>query len=143
MGYIAISLIERPFDHLVNCCEFEVRWVTFIQAERCIIWRSDLIGRSLSFNAAKAGSIMAPEPGARESRRSTRVRLKVRIEAKGLTEPLACEGETVVVNRHGALISTTVPLRVGMRIEIHVLLTINGAQPRWSTSILTGLGSVE
>ncbi|MFZ0953247.1 MAG: hypothetical protein WAN17_13335 [Candidatus Sulfotelmatobacter sp.] len=86
---------------------------------------------------------MAPEPGARESRRSTRVRLKVRIEAKGLTEPLACEGETVVVNRHGALISTTVPLRVGMRIEIHVLLTINGAQPRWSTSILTGLGSVE
>jgi hypothetical protein len=66
---------------------------------------------------------MSPEPGARESRRSTRVRLKVRIEAKGLTEALTCEGETIVVNRHGALISTTVSLRVGMRIEIHVILT--------------------
>jgi hypothetical protein len=66
---------------------------------------------------------MRREPGARESRRSTRVRLKVRIQAKGLTEPLACEGETIVVNRHGAMITTTVPLRVGMRIEIHVILT--------------------
>jgi len=66
---------------------------------------------------------MSPEHGARESRRSTRVRLKVRIEAKGLTAPLTCEGETIVVNRHGALISTTVALRVGMRIEIHVILT--------------------
>ncbi len=66
---------------------------------------------------------MPPEPVAHESRRSTRVRLKVRIEAKGLTEPLSCDGETVVVNRHGALISTAVPLRVGMSIEIHVLVT--------------------
>jgi hypothetical protein len=66
---------------------------------------------------------MFPERGARESRRSTRLRLKVRIEAKSLTEPLTCEGETIVVNHHGALISTTVPLRVGMRIEIHVILT--------------------
>jgi len=49
--------------------------------------------------------------------------LKLQIEAKGLTEPLTCEGETIVVNRHGALIATTVPLRVGMRIEIHVILT--------------------
>ncbi len=66
---------------------------------------------------------MSPEPGTRESRRSTRVRLKVRIQAQGVTEPLTCEGETIVVNRHGALISATVPLRVGMRIEIHVILT--------------------
>jgi hypothetical protein len=56
---------------------------------------------------------MPPEPGARESRRSTRVRLKVRIEGKGLTEPLTCEAETVVVNRHGALISTTAPYAWG------------------------------
>ena len=59
----------------------------------------------------------------RESRRSTRVRLKVTIEAQGLTEPVTCEGETIVVNLHGALISTTVSLRVGMRIEIHVIVT--------------------
>ena len=49
--------------------------------------------------------------------------MKVRIETKGVTEPLTCEGETIVVNRHGALISTTIGLRVGMQIEIHVILT--------------------
>jgi hypothetical protein len=67
--------------------------------------------------------MMSLELGARESRRSTRVQLKVRIEAKGLTDPLTCEGETIVVNIHGARISTTVPLRVGMRIQIYVILT--------------------
>src|SRR5215467_1862989 len=56
-----------------------------------------------------------------ESRRSTRVRLKVVIEANGVTESLTCDGETIVVNLHGALISTAVPLRVGMKIQIHVL----------------------
>ena len=66
---------------------------------------------------------MYVERGPYESRRSTRLRLKVRIEAKGLTEPLTCEGETIVVNHHGALISTAVTLRVGMRIEIHVIPT--------------------
>jgi len=58
-----------------------------------------------------------------ESRRSTRVRLKILIEAQGIAEPLTCQGETIVVNRHGALISTAVVLRVGMRIEIHVIPT--------------------
>ena len=66
---------------------------------------------------------MSSKPVARESRRSTRVRLKVVIEARGITEPLTCDGETFVVNLHGALISTAVPLRVGMRIEIQVILT--------------------
>ncbi len=60
---------------------------------------------------------------ARESRRSTRVRLKVRIEALGMSEPLTCEGETLVVNLHGALILSAVALRVGMKIWIHVLQT--------------------
>src|SRR5580700_3596507 len=59
----------------------------------------------------------------RESRRSTRVRLKVEIEAHGMSEPLTCEGETLVVNLHGALILTAVALRVGMKISIHVHLT--------------------
>jgi hypothetical protein len=58
-----------------------------------------------------------------ESRRSTRIRLKVMIEAQGIAEPLTCQGETSVVNLHGALISTAVPLRVGMRIEIRVIPT--------------------
>ena len=64
---------------------------------------------------------------ASEARRSTRVQLKVVIEPKGLTEPLTCDGETIVVNLHGALISTEVPLRVGMKIQIHVMTTTTRA----------------
>ena len=60
---------------------------------------------------------------ARERRRSTRVRLKVAIEAQAIAEPLNCEGETAVVNLHGAFISTTKALRVGMTIDIHVVVT--------------------
>jgi hypothetical protein len=66
---------------------------------------------------------MTSNPVDRESRRSTRVRLKVRIEAFGVSEPLTCEGETFVVNLHGALILTAVALRVGMKIGVHVFLT--------------------
>ena len=66
---------------------------------------------------------MTSNPGDRDSRRSMRVRLKVKIEALGVSEPLTCEGETFVVNLHGALLLTSVGLRVGMRIGIHVLLT--------------------
>lgn len=58
-----------------------------------------------------------------ESRRSTRVPLKVVIVAQGMSESLKCDGETIVVNRHGALICTSVPLRVEMKIEIRVILT--------------------
>lgn len=58
-----------------------------------------------------------------ETRRSTRVAIKIRVEASGISEPLTCEGETVVVNRHGALISTTLALQLGMKMEIHVILT--------------------
>ena len=49
--------------------------------------------------------------------------MQVRITAHAATEPLRCEGETLVVNLHGALISTSISLRVGMRIEVHVILT--------------------
>lgn len=64
---------------------------------------------------------------AHESRRSTRVRLMLVIEAKGLSDPIVCDGTTIVVNRHGALISTTVPLRVGMKIQIRVIVTDKNA----------------
>ena len=66
---------------------------------------------------------MCADSIARENRRSTRVRMNIRIAAQATTEPLVCEGETIVVNLHGALISTSIPLRVGMRIEIFVILT--------------------
>jgi hypothetical protein len=61
-----------------------------------------------------------------ESRRSTRVALKVVIETQGtqgIAGHLTCEGETIIVNLHGALITTSVALSVGMKIEIHVYLT--------------------
>jgi len=45
------------------------------------------------------------------------------IEAHGINEPMTCEGETLVVNLHGALIMTAVALRVAMKISIHVRLT--------------------
>lgn len=66
---------------------------------------------------------MTSNPIDRESRRSTRLCFKVRIEGLVTSEPLTCEGETIVVNLHGALIVTAVALRVGMKIAIHVLLT--------------------
>ena len=66
---------------------------------------------------------MSSDPSGRERRGSTRVHLKVEIEAKCVAEPFICEGETHIVNLQGALISTTVPLRVGIEIEIHVMLT--------------------
>jgi hypothetical protein len=66
---------------------------------------------------------MASKTIFRESRRSTRVPLKVVIAVEGGTASLTCEGETIVVNLHGALIATAVGLNVGMRISIHVYLT--------------------
>jgi PilZ domain len=63
-------------------------------------------------------------------RRSTRVPIKVAIEVEGCTEPLTCEGVTVVVNLHGALISTALALSVGMKISIHVILTDKRAKGR-------------
>lgn len=45
-------------------------------------------------------------------------------------ESLTCEGETIVVNLHGALLSTTVGLSIGMRISIHVYLTDKRSKAR-------------
>ena len=49
-----------------------------------------------------------------ESRRSTRVPLQILITLLSLDEPLTCDGETITVSRHGALISSGVPLRKEM-----------------------------
>ena len=38
-------------------------------------------------------------------------------------ESRTCDGETIVVNLHGALIATALGLSIGMRISIHVYLT--------------------
>jgi hypothetical protein len=66
----------------------------------------------------------------RESRRSTRVPLKVLITIEGGAESRTCEGETIVVNLHGALIATVIGLSSGMRISIRVYLTDKRAAAR-------------
>ena len=73
---------------------------------------------------------MLNNPVLRESRRSTRVPLKVEIKVEGGGETLTCEGETIVVNLHGALISTATVLRVGLRLSIYVVLTSKQAAAR-------------
>ena len=59
----------------------------------------------------------------RHARRSTRVSLKITVEVDSLAGTLRTEGETIVVNLHGALISTATALSVGMTISVHVYLT--------------------
>lgn len=66
----------------------------------------------------------------RESRRSTRVPLKVLITIKAGAESGTCEGEAIVVNLHGALIATAIGLSIGMRISIRVYLTDKSAAAR-------------
>ncbi len=69
-------------------------------------------------------------PSIRDSRRSTRVPLKVVVSVEGSSDPLTCEGETVVVNLHGALLSTQVGLKLGMEVSIQVFLTGKKAHAR-------------
>jgi hypothetical protein len=52
------------------------------------------------------------------------------ITVEGGAQSLRCEGETIVVNLHGSLISTASGLSVGMRISIHVYLTDKRATAR-------------
>ena len=65
-----------------------------------------------------------------ESRRSTRVPLKVIITVEALAESQRCDGETIVVNLQGALIATGIALSTGMRISIHVYVTDKRAAAR-------------
>ena len=71
--------------------------------------------------AEDKGSSQSPMKS--ETRRGTRVPLKVAVEVQGVNERLTCEGETIIVNVNGALIFTDIGLKVGMRIEIQVHLT--------------------
>ena len=68
-------------------------------------------------------SPVSPKAISRETRGSTRVPIKVEITVQGASGSLTCEGETIVVNLHGALISTATGLSEGMRNSIHVYLT--------------------
>lgn len=69
------------------------------------------------------------EPTPLESRRSTRVPLKVAIYIEGQADR-RCEGTTEIVNLHGALIHTSSELPYGATIYIHVCLTDKRAKAR-------------
>src|SRR5262252_3435613 len=69
------------------------------------------------------------ESGSHESRRSTRVPLKVAITVEGQAE-MTCEGTTEIVNLHGALIHTAVELPYNANIDILVILTDKRAKAR-------------
>ena len=61
-------------------------------------------------------------PSPADQRRSTRVPVRVSISALPGTGA-AWEGETIVVNLHGALVRTTAALTFGEAIELEVHLT--------------------
>jgi hypothetical protein len=65
-----------------------------------------------------------------ESRRSTRVPLKVVIAIEGDGGTQTCDGETIVINLHGALIASAQGLSAGMRVSIHVYVTDKRAAGR-------------
>jgi len=64
----------------------------------------------------------------KDLRRSTRVPIRVRLEVQATG--LSCEGETIVVNLHGALVRTSSRLELGARIKVHVQLTGKSAEAR-------------
>lgn len=64
----------------------------------------------------------------KDLRRSTRVPISIRIEVQATG--LSCEGETIVVNMHGALMRTSSRLELGARIRVHVQLTGKSADAR-------------
>jgi hypothetical protein len=65
-----------------------------------------------------------------ESRRSTRVPLKVVITVEAGAESQTCDGETIIVSLHGALIATATELSAGMKISIQVYVTGKRAAAR-------------
>jgi len=64
----------------------------------------------------------------RLSRRSTRVPIRVRVEVLGTGK--SYDGETIVVNMHGALVTTSSLLELGSRVTVHVQLTGKSAEGR-------------
>jgi hypothetical protein len=64
----------------------------------------------------------------RNLRRSTRVPIRVRIDVQATG--FSCDGETVTVNLHGALLKTLDRLELGARITLHVQLTGKSADAR-------------
>ena len=64
----------------------------------------------------------------RDLRRSTRVPIRVHLHVRATG--LSCEGETIIVNLHGALVKATSALELNTAINIEVPLTGKTASAR-------------
>lgn len=64
----------------------------------------------------------------RDHRRSTRVPIRVRVDVQATG--VSYEGETIVVNLHGALVKTSGPLELNAAVSVHVQLTGKSANGR-------------
>ena len=72
-----------------------------------------------------------------DSRRSTRVPLKVVLSARGVTERLTCDGETIVVNCHGALISSESGASLGSATGCGVIITVTAVDDSGNATAFT------
>jgi hypothetical protein len=116
-----------PFLKRLSCCHGFRRLPGHVRRGECASRRTFGVHRLL------AACILSPMPSKaefREARRSTRVPLNVVITVQGGAVSLTCDGETIVVNLHGALLATAIGLNTGMRISIHVYLTDKRAAAR-------------
>ena len=64
----------------------------------------------------------------RDLRRSTRVPIRVRIEVQATG--FACDGETITVNLHGALLKSSAELELGASVNLYVPLTGKSSSAR-------------
>jgi hypothetical protein len=110
-------LTARPHDRAGVPSLWRSHLTRKVPKRRSAIWRAKCLSPHVSL------SLMSSTATFRESRRSTRVPLKVVITIEGGTERRTCDGETIIVNLHGALIATAIGLSTGMRISVHVYLT--------------------
>ncbi len=75
-------------------------------------------------------SVMPSLPNFRAVQRSSHAPIAVVIVIEGGVATQTCEGKTIVVNRHGALVATAKGLRIGMRISIYAHVTDKRAMAR-------------
>ena len=93
-------------------------------------------------------TVLAPNPGS-ETRRSSRISLAIRIVIAGIHPDTGALfqvfGETLVVNKHGALIRTVPGLKAGMQLCVTVVSNGKSAAARvvWDSPQSEGRYGIE
>jgi len=72
---------------------------------------------------------MANPEQRKDLRRNTRVPIGIRIDLE--STGVSCEGETIVVHLHGALVKTSGNLELRARVTLYVQLTSKSAGHGW------------